>query len=97
MEVIESLNKLSEWRDEDPARRAVIAIAVRLEDEKCECITDRVIKAEGKNATAAIVANIADIMRRNHAFRKYIELAIKYNEMQNEQLSGNMEDKIRQS
>lgn len=97
MKVIESLKTLSEWRDEDPARRAVIAIAVRLEDEEYKCISDRVIKAEGKNATAAIVANIADIMRHNHAFRKYIELAIKYNEMQNEQLSGNVENKSRQS
>lgn len=44
---------------------------MRLEDEENTCITDRVIKAEGKNATAAIVANIADIMRYNHAFRKY--------------------------
>ena len=96
MEVIETLKRLSEWRDEDPTRRAVIAIAVRVEDDET-CISDRVIKAEGKNASAAIVANIADIMRRNYAFKRYIELAIEYNKMRNEQLSGNVESKSRQS
>lgn len=68
------LDDLKAWRDEDPERRAVIAIIANLGDDNKTRLS-ATINVNGKASTKAIINALVSIMEENPTFRKLMLLA----------------------
>lgn len=92
-EVNELIIKLKEWRDEKPETRGIIVFASDIVDGKI--INATAVVNQGLLATNGLCQTVKDALKRANGLRPLLKTALSIYE--DGKLSGNMEDKNRQS